>query len=909
MRIRWASAFTIAAVALLLSEASASEQRFPIFYQGADPLVLGRLELDPSTIRVDNLAAAQVAIFQDQLPAPGTALDDLKARVGSGLGLLIVMGPHIDAASLQTLTNDAVTQTGVVDAPMGPRHAAASEKIAATIAYLGPKSDSLATQVSWNAAVRVYERTLLAVATAATVLVATTSSDPVHSGTPILTRVRVGRGTLYVLNVWLSEGDLEAGKHSYRLMLLGAHSMRNYDFQRFFFFNYLLYCITRDAAGIAPVKYGNWSAAPVPGVRTTAILCVLIALMFAGLLAGFSTARKYSMRHPDAAARFYRPRPANLAPSSLGAAALPQAGEAKEPKPRNAGWEIIGFHRPLSGFIFNYLLNIALIIPFNFVVSFWLDRTFVNPFLEARGAGGAVAQVLLFLIPLLDLGTSQSTVKYFAEYRVRDPARAMSYVQFFIWFHLGIGLVAFAIMSLVGAVLLPHSAAAYLSWLVVIYTFASFPSFYVTFLAIFRSYQRFDYVQLTTVMFYVAYPAVQMVCAIYGRHWGLIHPAFGEGMGAVMGFAVGAVIGHYLLGLVCAIFYHRSGMKLLTLVLVHFDHDTVRKSLIYGVKATAGAVMPFLSWSMVPIILGRLIPNFLEQNELWLLTYGLSFAYLETSVSIFATMMPSISEAYSHQMIALTQRYADQGLRWAIMLMGLLGGVYVAFSPVLIGGLLPPQFGRALAVLGLMHLFRLSDFAVRMPDQFFLGAGRTGTYSWLVGIEHVGRIALTYLFVAHFGFYGLFYGFTLSATLKALVAWPLMARMVVPPVFSWWQTFVNPILAGVANYLIVSGIVSWLWRGPGHVGNTWMVLMLCLVGSFPVYFFISGLLGWDESEMQELRDAVDLVPSPFRGLAMLGYNVTQLGTRLSPLHDRFPAKLADGITEAATLTSLKAELH
>jgi hypothetical protein len=85
---------------------------------------------------------------------------------------------------------------------------------------------------------------------------------------------------------------------------------------------------------------------------------------------------------------------------------------------------------------------------------------------------------------------------------------------------------------------------------------------------------------------------------------------------------------------------------------------------------------------------------------------------------------------------------------------------------------------------------------------------------------------------------------------------------------------VNPILAGVANYLVVIGIVSWLRRGPA---NTWMVLMLCLVGSCPICFLISGLLGWDESEMQKLRDAVDLVPSPFHGLAMLGYNLTRLG--------------------------------
>jgi hypothetical protein len=271
---------------------------------------------------------------------------------------------------------------------MGPRHATASEKIAATIAYVGPKSDLLATQVSWNTAVRVYERSLLAVGADAMVLVATTSSDPVHPRTPILTRIKVGRGTVYILNVWLSEGNLEAGQHSYRRMLLGGRAMRNYDFQRFFFFNYLLYWVTRNSAGITPVHYGNWSAAPVPGMRTTAILCVLIALMFAGLIAGFTAARRYSIRHPDAAEHFYRPRPANLAPSSLGAAALPRAGDAQVPKPRNAGWEIIGFHRPLSGFIFNYLLNIALIIPFNFVVSFWLDRTFVNPRSGRRGSAG-----------------------------------------------------------------------------------------------------------------------------------------------------------------------------------------------------------------------------------------------------------------------------------------------------------------------------------------------------------------------------------------------------------------------------------------------------------------------------------------------------------------------------------------
>lgn len=903
--------FTLCAIALMALlvpcvEAS-SEAPFPLFYEGSEALVLHRLELDPSTERVADLSDARVAVFQNQLPAPGPQLDKLRSRVESGMGLLIVLGPQIDRAALKAITDGTIGQTGALNAPLGPSHAAATERIAATIAYVGPKSDPLANEVSWHSAVRIYERSLLSTAPAVTVLVDTTSSDPVRPATPILMRTRVGRGTVYVLNVWLNQGNLDAREHSFWRMLMGAQGTRNYDFQRFVFFNYLLYYVTRDLAGVTPVRYSHWVAAPVPGTRTLAVLSFLIALMGAGLTIGFIAARRYSRRHPDAGANLYRHVPEK--PMSLGAAAIPESAKPRTPPRGDPRWEIIGFHRPLSGFLFNYLLNIVLIIPFNFGTTFWLDRTFVNPFLEARGAGAAVGQVLLFLAPLLDLGTSQSTVKYFAEYRVKDPARAMGYVQFFVWFHLALGLIAFAALTLGGAALLPSTQVGYLSWFVVLFTMTAFPPFYLTFVAIFRSYQRFDYVQLTTVLFYVMYPMVQMTSAIYGRHWGLVHPEFGEGMGAVMGFAAGGILAHFLLGLICGAFYHRSGMRLLTVVLASFDVKTVKESLVYGVKATVGTVMPFLSWAAVPVILARLLPNFLELNEIWVLTYGLTFAYLETGASIFATMMPSISEAFSHGMRALTQRYADQGLRWGLMITSLLGGVYVAFSPVLIGGLLPPQFGRALAVIGLMHFFRLFDFATRMPDQFFMGAGRIGTFSWVVAVEHVGRIVFTWLMIKHFGFAGLFYGFMASAALKSLIAWPLMSRLVVPPVFSVWQTLLSPSIAALCNYLAVRAIVVWMWRGAGHLGNTWMVIMLCMLASYPIYMFISGLLGWDQTEMNEFKDAVDLVPSPFRPLATLGYQVVRVGTQLSPLQGRFPAKLASGIDEAAILTDMKAELH
>lgn len=898
---------------LLLSNAAgaaSSEAPFRLFYQGRETLILQRLELDPSTRKVSQLAGAQAAVYQGELPSPGAQLDELKACVESGMGLLIVLGNDVDPVSLKTLTDGAIEQTGMVDAPLGPSHGAAAEKIAASIEYVGPKSDLLNTQISWKSAVRVHERSLLKLGAGATVLVGTTSADPIRPATPILLRTRVGKGTVYVLNVRIEEGDLKAREHSYRRMLQGAQSARNYDFQRFFFFNYLLYCSTRESAGVMPVRFGRWVAAPVPGARTIAILLSVFLLILASIAAGFIAARRYSKRHPEQLENLYLAQPAQPKPASLGAAAIAQEDAEAAGAPRgDPRWEIVGFHRPLSGFLYNYLLNLVLMIPFNFVTTFWLDRTFVNPFLEARGAGAAVAQLMLFLVPLLDLGTSQAMVKYFAEYRVNEPGRAISYVQFFIWFHLILGILALAVLGLVGAVLLPNTMVAYLSWFVVLDTMTAFPPFYPVFFNLFRALQRFDYAQLMIVLFFVMNPLVAMACAIYGRHWGLMHPVFGEGMGVVMGFAAGAILGNLLLGVISASFYHQTGFKLVTIVLAHFDADAMKKSLVYGAKLTAGTVMPFLSWGLVPVIMGSLLPNFLELNEIWLLTYSLTFAYLEGGVYIFATLMPAVSEAYSQNMRLLTQRYLDQGLRWGLMVTAMMGGAYVAFSDAFIRGLLPPQFIRAIGVMALIHVFRVFDFATRMPDQVFMGAGRTGTFTWTAIVEHVGRIVLSWYLIKWFGFAGLFYAFIASAALKSLLAWPLMAKMVVEPVFSVWQTFLNPGLAAIGNYLILRAIVDAMWRGPGHLGNTWLVVLICLLGSFPIYMFFSGLLGWDDTEMTEFKDAVDLVPAPFRSLAAIGYEVVRLGTRISPLHRRFPAKLADGIREAAILTASKATLH
>jgi O-antigen/teichoic acid export membrane protein len=904
-----------AALAALLSflticGTSFAASPFNIYYSGADKLVLNRLQLDPTTNQFDSLANADAAVYQGTLPAPGPDLDLLKARVVAGMGLVVILGKDTDPRALATLTDGRIIRTGVVDVAPGPEHSIELERIAAVINYIGPPRDPLATNIGWLSAVRIHERTLLD-AHRAEVMVRTNPYDPIKPKTPILLRLHLGKGTIYVLNVWLRQGDQRARIASWLTMLSGIEGAENYDFQRWAYFNWLLYAMTRTAAGVPPVAYGDWIAAPVPDRPQVRILAAIFFTLSILFLVAFIFVRRYSMRHPEMLERFYRQRASATArPQSLGAAAAPQPESSAEPSRGDPRWEVVGFHRPLSGFFYNYLLSLFIMVPLNFAVTFYIERSFINPFLEARGAWGGVQQFMLIFFTLLNVGTDQAMVKYVAEYRLTDPPRAIMFAQFFIWFHALAGVFQITVLGLLAAAWMPHTAVAYLSWMVVLHTLIQFPGFIAIFFNLFRSLQRFDYAQLLIVLTYVLNPLVQMTCGIYMRHWGLMHPVFGEGMGVVFGFAIGGVIANLLMGLFCAIFYEKMGFNLVTIFLAHFDRSTIKKSIVYGAKLMGGQVAGAASWGIVPILILTLLPDGLELNEIFLLTFGFTFGYLETGCYIFTTLMPSISEAYSQGMVRLTRRYLDQGIRWALMVTMLMGAAFIAFSDVFIEGLLPAQFARAAAVIWLMHCWRVTDFMTRLPDQVFQGVGRTGTFTWTALLEHGSRIIFAAHFLRIYGFDGVYYAFILSSILRVIVAWPLMGFMVAWPSISLWQTIINPTISGLATYAILRSFALATWQGTGHVASAAFVVLVSLGASLPVYFFISGMLGWDGASLAEFRDAAELVPAPFGALARLAHRIAAYATAMSPLNDRFPGRLiAEAAEEASTLTALKAEMH
>ena len=98
--------------------------------------------------------------------------------------------------------------------------------------------------------------------------------------------------------------------------------------------------------------------------------------------------------------------------------------------------------------------------------------------------------------------------------------------------------------------------------------------------------------------------------------------------------------------------------------------------------------------------------------------------------------------------------------------------------------------------------------------------------------------------------------------------------------------------------------------GPGHTANAWMIVLVCLFASLPIYMFISGLLGWDDMALAEFGDAAELVPAPFGAIARMAHRTVSFASHLSPLHDRFPGKMVhEAAAEARKLTAEKAILR
>lgn len=829
------------AAAVLLSPAEGrSVESLRLTYLGSPAtylrtqLELGRVEEVGLDQGPQAIVVADAVLTVDQIAA-------IHRAVAAGTGLVVVLGPSMDAAVVSALLGGT-----------GLRSASESAIVAATSS---PATNEVAGQVPWRSAPQVGRRSI------PTGLAATTLVEA-RGGDPVLLEARRGAGRIFVLTPWFASASPATPEDA------------NYQFETWSYFPYLLDALVESAAGERPIDFAAWHEAPVPNQDERAFLAAIFASLLAMTTALFVVVRRYSRRHPEILDDFVR---ANFGHHELA-----------EGEP--TGWDEIGFHRPLGGFLLFFVFALFLGLPLLLGYSI-LFRNVVFPFPHALGTWQWVKQFFSFLFTFLDFGTSIALVKYFAELRIHDPRTGLQYIQFYVWWQAVSGIAQVALVSGAAIYALPGTDYSALCYVVLGHALIQLPGFLLLFHHVFSAFQRFDLAQLLTLLVPVVPLPVALITVRAWRSWGLDHPRFGEALGSVFGMAMSDYLGVLSLFLLGLFLFRRVYGSASVLFLAHFDWIVARKSLSFGFRAALSGVAVGLSAMAQTVILAETVDNYAELQGIWGFGWETILLYIAIAVLLFDNARAAVAEAFNNGKMILTNYYLVAALRWGMLLAFVLWGFLSVCWPWLIAGIYGGQWSRTAEYLWLFQILGLMHILAMLPTPFLQACGRPGLDAVTVWLEHGGLIVLLYVLTPEYQLWGMLYaraGALLFA--RILPAWWLLRRYVARPPLYLWQCFVAPAATGLAVMAIYRIVGAFLWDG-----STASTLILAAGGLFvgvPLAFFFSGLFGgWDDAGLAETDKAIALTRLA-RPFAAALKRAAVAGCRLSPLHNRFAIDIA-----------------
>jgi len=830
---------------LFLSPVSVSaDNTLNVYFAGTSGAISTALTLDKNIQLVSDVSAADVFVLN------GAITDDaaILARIQEGAGLVLILGPDLSASQLNTFLG-VNTSFIYIDAPL-------SLITSSTI------SDPILKDIIWTGSPQVRQRYSLS-GSSFTPLV-----SGFEDGSLILGKMRRGEGLVYLFTAFLN-GD-------------------NPQFQEWAYFNYLIYYLVESSAGRTPLPFAKYPASPVPHASDQVILYLLLAglLLISGL--AYWIVRRYSLRHPEALDVVVSDR------------------EKFTVREAHTDWEDIGFHRPLAGFFMAFFLGILIFVPLIIYQNLVLP-VYILPSAQAIGIWGRVTQFFALIWNFFDMGTSIAFVKFFSQYRVHDPRRAVQYGQVFVWWQALSGAIQVAIMVALAGSLLPSTVYAIYAWSIIIHTFIQIPGFYQVMRNALTGLQRFDYAQILDLALAVLFPMItQPVLVTLMVAWGKSHPIFGASTGGLLGMglaAYAAELSTFVLGMWL---YRRLGYNARLYFLAHFDWSVIKDSFRFGVFEMLGSAAWGIGQSVEILISQAYLVNYAEVWGNWVLAQNFVYAFNVTS-TLYNNLMPSISEAISHGRKLLSQYYSAMGYKWGGMISAMLGAILLAVADRFILGASGPEFIRAAQYNTPLLIWGIIQYPSWVGDNVQLGANKPWMKGALVGMEQVIRIILAFILLARLQINALIIAYIVALMTKNIIAYWANHKLCFPQRFYFWQSLGAPFLAGLVQYVILRWISGLIWRGD-QVSSI-LMLTIAILPSYPLFAFFYGLFGgWDDATLEEVRRAAGLTTF-MKPLAWLFWKSTALGAHISPLHNRFPiTNRQAALDEAITLTHERVDL-
>ncbi len=776
------------------------------------------------------------------------ALEDgaaVRAAADRGATVVLALGPGVTEAELSALIGAPVMLESRSDA--------------VSLTAAPGAAHPIVNEVQWNSAPQVRER-LMPVGAPLSPLVVS-----FESGEMLLGRMTVGQGELLILTPELSDAT-------------------NAPLRNWAYFNYLIYALAHPT----PVPFAEYAGSPVPHGAERAVMIIVLLAILATAAAAFALVRRYSLRHPEALDLLV---------------ADPERYKVRQ---ETGGWEDVGFHRPLGGFLLAVMLGLIVFVPLIIYQNLILPA-YILPSAQALGIWGRVTQFFNVAWLFFDMGASAAFVKFMAQYRVDDPRRGIMYGQLFVWWQALSGAVQVALIVLVASTVLPRSAYAIYAWSVVLHAFIQIPGFYLVYRHALTGLQRFDYAQLIDMAQQTFLPIIMQIPIVFLMvRWGQGHPVFGSAMGGLLGLGLAA----YATELACFLFgwllWRRIGLRSRVLFLAHFDRDVIRTGFRFGGFEMLGS----MAWAggqaaEVAITQHRLI-NYAETWGNWVVAQNFIFAFNVINI-LFYNLIASISEAISHGKRVLSEYYAAQAYRYGAFFSAFIAAVLLAVADRFILGATGSEFARAAALAAPLIVWGAIQYPSWIGDTVQLGSNRPYLKAILVAGEQVVRITLAFIFLARFQIWALIGAYFVGLLTKGIVAFIINNRVCFRQRLYVWPALIAPLLAGVTHYAILRWVTGLIWRGDQITSV--LIFFLGILVSFPLFAFLYALFGgWDDVALAELRRGAGLA-GPMKPLATIFWRASVWGTKVSPLKGRAAMPIQPAAEEeAARLMRERVEL-
>jgi O-antigen/teichoic acid export membrane protein len=834
----------VAMLCLALPHRAAAEKTVRIFYSGSEGTLKQSLLLDTDAVLTSDASQADILFINGAL----IDITSIRSRVEDGAGLVLVLGADTSADDLSTLLAAPVSVKPVST----PLSLVASQEA----------SDSLLSQIVWTSSPQIRERYQLTIPDF-TILV-----EGYEDHSLVLGEGKLGQGHVFLLNTFMD----------------GA----NPQIQEWAYFNYLVYSLARQSAGLTPLNYADYPGSPVPHAKDQQILFIILGALLTMSIVAFFLVRRYSRAHPEQLDQIVANR---------------QQFQARE---AGTDWEDIGFHRPLAGFFMALFLGLLLFVPQIIYLNLILP-VYILPSAQALGIWGRVTQLFGLVWTFFDMGTSVAFIKFFSQYRVHDPREGIKYGQVFFWWQALSGAVQVAMVVALAGTMMPRSVYAIYTWSVIIHTFIQIPGFYQVMRHALTGLQRFDFAQVLDLGLALIFPMLtQPIFVSLMVLWGRNHPIFGPSTGGLLGLGIAAYAAELLTFLLGTWFYRRLGYNARVYFLAHFDWQTVKNSFRFGVFDMLGSALWGVGQSVEILISQAYLVNYAEVWGNWVVAQNFVYGFNVTA-TLYNNLMPSISEAISHGRKMLARYYSAIAYKWGGLISAMLAAILLAVADRFILGATGPEFARAAVYVVPLLIWGAVQYPSWVGDNVQRGANRPWLLMCMVGMEQVIRIGLALLLIRRLQINALIIAYFVGLFTKDIVTYFVNNKLCYRQSCYFWQSLTAPLLAGVAHYAVVRWVGGLIWHN--NQVTSILMFLVAILFSYPVYAFFYGLLGgWDDDNLNEVKRAVEL-SSFMKPLAWLFWAATALGARISPLHGRFPILIRSAaLKEARSLTEERVDL-